>query len=367
MKLSVVMPTYNRSDLLERSLRALLDQTAPSQDYEIVVVDDGSTDATADVAAQVQAGAGGRLRCLRQRNQGPAAARNLGAREAKGAIILFTGDDCIADRQLVAEHLRVHVQEGDAGVVGHVAWHPELAITPFMAFLDEGVQFGFKHIKDPDHVTAWSFYTANCSIQKHWIEEAGWFDEDFKYAAYEDIELAYRMQKRGLRIVYRPAALTYHHHQTTLKHYLSRQKLAGRSAVLFARKHPELKAMLGIPHGARASTVMKFFEAITEYGYAMGVREALREEPEPADDLGVLAENPELMAAADAWQQEVFQGLKGEGLSDAVELVRLRRQLKKIQEEWDLVTSRRLYRWSEAVAKAAWGVLRAVGLRRPGA
>ncbi len=250
MKLTVVMPTYNRSDLLGRALKALLDQTVPADDYEIVVVDDGSTDHTPEVAAESVEAGGGRIRYFRQDNRGPAAARNLGTREAKGEIILFTGDDCIATRTLVAEHLRVHEEEGDLGVLGHIAWHPELEITPFMAFLEEGVQFGFKHIRNPDDIGPWCFYTANCSVRKHRIEEAGWFDEDFKYAAYEDIELAYRMEKRGLRIVYRPQALTYHHHQTTLKQYLGRQRLAGRSAVLFAQKHPEMKEGLGIHHGA---------------------------------------------------------------------------------------------------------------------
>ncbi len=365
MKLTVVMPTYNRSDLLGRALRALLDQTAPAEDYEIVVVDDGSTDPTPEVAREAVKEGEGRIRYFRQENAGPAAARNRGTREAKGEIVLFTGDDCIATRTLVAEHLRVYEEEGDVGVLGHVAWHPELELTPFMAFLDEGVQFGFKHIKDPDHVTAWCFYTANCSVGKHWIEEAGWFDEDFKYAAYEDIELAYRMQRRGLRIVYRPRALTYHHHQTTLKQYLARQRLAGRSAVLFARKHPELKAQLGIQHGALASTAVDFFDAVTAYGYALGVREALRELPVDWDgEIGALFDNEDLAAAGDGWQKEVFLACKGAKLADMVELSRVRRQLREMQEEWDRVTSRRLYRWTEGLAKAVWGALRAIGLSR---
>lgn len=367
MKLTVVMPTYNRSDLLGRAVGALLEQTASADDYEIVVVDDGSTDATPAVAAEVTAQASHRVRYLRQENRGPAAARNLGTREARGEIILYTGDDCLADRRLIETHLRVHETEGDVGVVGHVAWHPELTITPFMAFLEEGVQFGFKHIQDPDQVTAWSFYTANCSVRRHWVEEAGWFDEDFKYAAYEDIELAYRMQKRGLRIVYRPAAITYHYHPTTLRSYLKRQRLAGRSAVLFAKKHPEAKEMLGIHHAALASTAVEFFEAATAYAYALGVREALKEEPAPLEDEPeVLFEDEGLAAAGDAWQHELFHAFRGEKLSDAMELVRLRKQVRELLEEWDRVTSRRLYRWSEALAKAGWSVLRALGVGRRG-
>jgi len=368
VKLSVVIPTYNRCDLLGRTLAGFLDQTAPPDEYEIVVVDDGSTDGTAEVVshliAQLPAPAS-RLRCFRQGNAGPAAARNRGVKEAKGEIILFTGDDCLPDRKLIAEHLRVHRKEGEVGVVGHIAWHPELTITPFMAFLEEGVQFGFKHIRDPDQVTAWCFYTANCSVAKHWLDEVGGFDEDFKYAAFEDIELAYRMEQRGLRIVYRPSALTYHHHQVELRPYLVRQRLSGQSAVLLARKHPELKGPLGIRHGGRVAMAAEFYQAITTYAYALGVRDALLgREPLPDPDLEALWDDADLAAAGDAWQRELLAGLKAENIGDAMELARLRRELGKAQEEWDRVRSRRLYRWSEAVAKAGWRVLRALGLRR---
>ena len=364
MKLTVVVPTYNRSDLLGQSLEHLLDQTAPGEDFEIMVVDDGSTDATSEVAAQVQASAGERLRYVRQENKGPAAARNLGVREAKGTIVLFTGDDCLPDRRLVEEHLRAHGKEGDVGVVGHVAWHPELTITPFMSFLEEGAQFGFKLIKDPSNVTAWSFYTANCSVQRHWIEEAGGFDEDFKHAAYEDIELAYRMQHRGLRIVYRPSALTYHHHETTLKRFLLRQKICGQSAVLFARKHPELGPVLGLQHAARAETVVAFFKTVVEYAYALGVREALRLQPAgPEDGLEALWEDADLAKAGDAWQQEIFAAVRRDLGNAAVELVWLRAQLEDLQREWERVTARRLYRWSESAAKLGWRVLRKLGVK----
>jgi GT2 family glycosyltransferase len=364
VKLSVIIPTYNRCDLLGRTLPGLLDQTAPASEYEILVVDDGSTDNTPQVVSNLDAPES-RIRYFRQENKGPAAARNYGVREAKGEIILFTGDDCIPDRKLVAEHLRVHRQEGDVGVLGHIAWHPELTITPFMAWLEEGVQFGFKLIKDPDHVTAWCFYTSNCSVQRHRIQEVGGFDEEFRFAAFEDIELAYRMQQHGLRILYRPSALTYHHHQVELHRYLVRQRLSGQSAVVFARKHPELKGALGIRYGARIAMALEFYKALTEYAYALGVRDALRgQEPLPDTELEALWRDPAVAAASDGWQREIFAGLTAENLTDAVELARLRKQTKDTQEEWVRVTSRRFYRWSEAAAKLGWRFLRAVGPKR---
>jgi GT2 family glycosyltransferase len=361
LRLTVVVPTYNRSDLLGETLRKLLhEQSASADDYEIVVVDDGSTDETPSVVAAVGAPES-RLRYYRQENRGPAAARNLGTREAKGKIILFTGDDCIPERGLILAHLQAHERTGDVGVVGHVAWHPDLEMTPLMLFLDHGVQFGFTYINDPENVTFWTFYTANCSIQRHWLEEAGGFDEDFRHAAYEDIELAYRMMQRGLRIVYRRAALTYHHHAPSLDRHLARTRLCGRAAVTFWRKHSELKKDLGIIEAARAVTVNSFFEAATSYAHALGVRDALKGElPPPEEELGALTSDADLAGAGRAWVREAFGDLD----PDKGEMIKIRREMHLMREEFERVTSRRLYRASEWMAKAGWKALRLFGLGR---
>ena len=360
MRLTVIIPTYNRSDLLGRALAGLLDQTAAPESYEIVVVDDGSTDGTAEVVAGVGAPEP-RLRYFRRVNKGPAAARNVGVREARGEIVLFTGDDCLPDKRLLEEHLRAHAGEAEVGVIGHVTWHPELEITPFMLFLEQGAQFGFNKIEDAEKVPAWFFYTANCSVGRHWVEEAGGFDEEFKQAAFEDVELAYRMQKCGLRMVYRPEARTYHHHATTLEQHLLRQRICGRSAARLWRKHPELKTEVGVGHSARSTTALKLFEAASEYAYALGVRDGVRGEEPPLDDeLKALWSNEELAEAGRAWVREVF----GPVDPDKEELVKLRAELQRTKQEWERVASRRLYRWSEGLAHAGWWVLGKLGLGR---
>jgi len=363
VRLSVVIPTRNRRELLGRVLRGLLEeQTAPPRDYEVVVVDDGSSDDTAQVVAS-SATRAAPLRYCHQESKGPAAARNLGLREAKGQIIVFTGDDCLPDPHLIEEHLRLHRREGDVGVLGHVAWHPDLPLTPLMTFLEEGVQFGFGLIKDPENVAHWSFYTANCSVQRHWIEEAGGFDEEFEYAAYEDIELAYRMQQQGLRIVYRPGALTYHYHPPTLEQHLARQRLCGRAAVLFWRKHPELKDQLGITSAAHRSAALALYHAASGYAYAIGVRDELRAEGLPdGSDLEALGKDPELARAGRAWVREVL------GTDDPTvqELAALRLELRLMRQEWERVTSRRFYRWSEQLARIGWRLLSALGRGRRG-
>lgn len=361
MKLSVIIPTCNRSELLVRALSKLLDaQTASPRDYEVVVVDDGSSDDTPEAVAGLRAPAS-RLRYCRQESRGPAAARNLGLREAKGDTILFTGDDCFPEPHLIEEHLQAHRREAEVGVLGHVAWHPDLPLTPLMMFLEEGVQFGFGLIKDPENVPYWAFYTANCSVRRHWIEEAGGFDEAFRYPAYEDIELAYRMHKNGLRIVYRPGALTYHYHPPTLEEHLRRQRLCGRAAGLFYRKHPELKDELGVTSAAHRSAAMALYHAASGYAYAIGVRDELRGEAPPDEaDLEALEKDPSLALAGRAWVREVL------GCDDPAvrELAALRLQLRLMRQEWERVTARRLYRCSEWLAKWGWHLLGLLGRSR---
>jgi glycosyltransferase involved in cell wall biosynthesis len=360
VRLTVIVPTHNRSGLLGRSLLGLLNQTAAAGDYEIVIVDDGSTDETPSVVAAVGAPES-RLRCFRQENKGPAAARNLGVLNARGGIVLFTGDDCLPDKRLVEEHLRAHDEAGDVGVLGLVSWHPEIEITPFMAYLETGPQFGFSRIANPEDVSIWHFYTSNCSVQRHWVEQAGGFDEDFKQAAFEDMELAYRMKQRGLRIVYRPSAKTYHHHPISFEQHLARQRITGRSAALFYRKHPELKVELGISHSARMTTALGFWEAATEYAFALGVREGLTGEEQPDwAELEALSSDPRRAEAGRGWVREVF----GTVDPDELELMELRAEMGRTKQEFERVTSRRLYRWCEGIARGGWSLLRRLGLGR---
>ena len=97
MKVSVIVPAYNAQKTIGQCIDALLAQTYPRESYEVIVVDDGSTDGTADVVKAYP------VKYLYQRNQGPATARNIGVREAQGEIILFTDSDCVPFDNWIAE------------------------------------------------------------------------------------------------------------------------------------------------------------------------------------------------------------------------------------------------------------------------
>ena len=238
--LTVVIPTYRRPDLLRRCLASLGEQTVPAATFEVVVVDDGSGDDTAQVLATF----GDRVRSFTQeRNAGPAAARNRGIAEARADLILFLDDDIAAAPDLLSTHLALHAAAADPalGVLGRVDWAADLTVTPFMAWLDRsGLQFGYDTwLREGPVVPPYAaFYTANLSMHRALLTEAGGFDERFPYAAFEDMELAFRLADRGFRLDYRPAARGFHTRAMDLDGFCARMARVGESAELLRRAAP---------------------------------------------------------------------------------------------------------------------------------
>ena len=250
LEFSVVIPTFNRYDVLVEVLRALeVQRGAP--EFEVVVVDDGSSDGTAEFFQRFETPLA--LKFVRQENRGPAAARNRGVLEAKAPRVAFLGDDTVPAPGWLAAHCEAHRRLGDRteqAVIGYTRWHPRIRRTSFLHYINEhGLQFGYALIRDRDEVPFNFFYTSNLSLSKRMLLDEP-FDLRFPYAAWEDIEASYRMVRRGLKLAYEPDALVEHDHPTDLRRFADRQEKAGFSAVVFYRLHPELGAFLGIgPEG----------------------------------------------------------------------------------------------------------------------
>ena len=244
---SIVIPTFERPDTLFQVLDAIARQESPPE-FEVIVVDDGSGGETPERLRAYQAAY--LLRRFRQDNSGPAAARNRGVREARGERILFLGDDTVPEPALLAVHARAHSEPRafPAAVLGYTTWPRDRRVSPFLHHINEyGLQFGYGLIEDPEEVPFNFFYTSNISLSREMLCDAGLFDTTFPHAAWEDIEIAYRMGKRGLRIVYRPEAVTRHHHHISFDSFRRRQERSGESAAIFYGKHPELGDFLGVP------------------------------------------------------------------------------------------------------------------------
>lgn len=247
---SVVVPTFRRLDVLPEVLAAVAAQEG-APEYEVIVVDDGSGDGTAELLAGLELGVP--LIVESQPNRGPAAARNRGVELARGRRVAFLGDDTVPSKGWLAAHHAAWSARGGApmtAVIGYTGWHPRMRLDPFLRYINEhGLQFGYALIDDPEDVPFNFFYTSNLSLARDLLV-AEPFDLRFPYAAWEDIELAYRLRKRGLRLVYEPSATTAHDHPTRLARFMSRQEKAGYCAVVFHRLHPELGGFLGIgPEG----------------------------------------------------------------------------------------------------------------------
>jgi glycosyltransferase involved in cell wall biosynthesis len=243
---SVVVPTRNGGEQLLEVIAALEAQRA-APEFEIVVADDGSTDG----APRRLAARGSRrpLRILALPPRGPAAARNRAVREARGERIAFLGDDTLPAPDWLAEHergFRARGGEPSLAVLGYTGWHSRIRVTPFLRWLnEEGLQFGYARIEDPENVPFNFFYTSNLSLARARLVDEP-FDERFPYAAWEDVEAAYRLFRRGLRLVYQESARTAHDHPTDFRRFAERQARAGYCAVVFQGLHPELSAFLGV-------------------------------------------------------------------------------------------------------------------------
>jgi GT2 family glycosyltransferase len=133
-------------------------------------------------------------------------------------------------------------------VLGYTTWPRDARVSPFLHHINEyGLQFGYRLIDDPDDVPFNFFYTSNVSLPRDLMLAAGLFDTGFPHAAWEDIELAYRLMRRGMKMLYRPDAVARHHHAITFASFRRRQEKAGEAAAIFYAKHPELGGFLAVP------------------------------------------------------------------------------------------------------------------------
>ena len=237
--LTVVIPTYNRCETLQKAVSAYLDQTASQSIREILIVDDGSTDSTSEVVAAASRDSSVPIRYFRQSNKGPAAARNVGIREANGELILFTDDDIIPGSAFVTEHLEWHrrLPDSSTAVLGQVTWHPDVRPTPFMEWYgSDGALFGFSHLAGQTEVGYEYLYSCNLSLNTDFLRKHGTFDEDFKVAAYEDSELGYRLGKAGMRLLYNPRALAFHYQTLTFEDACRRARKCAVAEMVFKQK-----------------------------------------------------------------------------------------------------------------------------------
>jgi len=260
--ISVIIPTYNRCDILEKCLVALNGQTLPAERFELIVVDDGSRDATAQVAIRFQQEIyGGRLTFLQQRNSGQNAARNRAIAVARGNLLMFINDDTIAAPTMLAEHYRLHAAhpEENVAVLGRVTRSRDI---PWNIFATLHLDETFAQWEGKTELDWRSFITCNLTVKKSFLDKYGVYDESLRYN--DDVELGERLSRHGLRILYNPDSLGYHDHYLTEEDFLGIAKKSGASLAVWYKRAPHLErelAGLGFYLGTRGLARLKYFLA----------------------------------------------------------------------------------------------------------
>jgi glycosyltransferase involved in cell wall biosynthesis len=248
-----VIPTFNRATFLEAALQSLAIQSLESNKYEVLVIDDGSTDHTSKIAKRFARRLP--LRYFLANHKGIAAAKNRGVQESKHPIVFFFDDDDVADRHLLREHLRSHKdyrQEGVA-ILGYTSWARSLRITEVMRFIT-GVGhylFAYGGIEMGEPLDFTYFWGGRTSCKRCFLEKYGMFEERFQFGC-EDIELAHRLSRHGLQVILNRCAVQYMNRALTFDEFCIRCERQGRSQFVFSRMHqsPSVQSWCGVK-GAR--------------------------------------------------------------------------------------------------------------------
>lgn len=232
MKLSVIVPTYNAEETLSHLLDSLFSQT--HNNFEIIVVDDGSTDGTVAIARDY----GCHIIALKQ-NYGPAHCRNIGAQNVRGDILAFIDSDCRADGRWLENIEQQFSQNTIHAIMGRLLILPSTYLGNSISALGfpAGGDIGFDKIwpVDPQGFTH-SLSTCNCAVKRGIFMKAGGFDGTFPFPGGEDSFLAYNLGRLNYKIKYCPDVLVYHAARKSFRDFMKWQTRRGISSFIFSKK-----------------------------------------------------------------------------------------------------------------------------------
>ncbi len=241
LDLSVIVPTHNRREFLPELLASLAAQDYPSDRWELVIVDDGSSDDTVTFLESREGQRPANVVVISQPQGGPAAARNNGARNARGRALLFLDDDMIASPSLVREHAIVHLEQPWTVVVGHLTL-PTEGREPWVAWEDAQMARHFNALKGGQRVPGpRDFFSGNCSVSTDLFNGISGYDTSLQRT--EDVELGYRLREAGAKFTYRAGADSLHLGQHKFEGWLRYARLYGESDIRLAweKGHTELR------------------------------------------------------------------------------------------------------------------------------
>jgi len=289
---SIIIPTYNNKDSLKKTVISLCEQSYPKDKYEIIVVDDGSTDDLGKDFISWQRVCSCQLRYFFQKNKGPAAARNLGIRYAVGDIIAFIDSDCIATNTWLEEIVKGYNNEKIAGIGGTIKALPTASkISQYCAY----IKMNERPVIDKTGIVY--LITGNASFKKDCLNLIGGFDERYDFPGGEDPDICYRMRKYGYIFQYNKNAVVYNKHKERLRDLLKTYFNYGKGESFLALRkfsYWELKSVTGfkwliyfiktIGYMALAfmnniKLIIRFlkipFKALSYYGQGLSIRDSV--------------------------------------------------------------------------------------------
>lgn len=311
LQISVVIPTYQRRDSVERTLHSLAYQTLAPEEYEVIVSIDGSIDGTLEMVENLSTPY--TLRAIWHPNSGRAASCNLGILLAQGQVVVLLDDDMEVTTGFLAAHLRMHTYMPFIAVIGAAPIQWDLSSPPLVSFTGQWFDRRLEKFAQPKYkISFHEAYSGNFSILRNTMLQIGGFDEDFKVYGYEDYELSLRLVRHGVELMYSAEALAYQSYTKDTASVARDNVSRGANAVLFASKHPEIASQLKlgsykqvsfqrrvfrdvllmiscyIPHTInfvihiiqwleqqRSSKLNFYYELVFDYCYWLGVRQAL--------------------------------------------------------------------------------------------
>ena len=232
-KVSVVICAYNAEPTMEACLTSLQALRYPA--FEVIVVDDGSTDRTGAIADRFEG-----IHVIHQENKGLSAARNVGIAASLGEIVAFTDSDCVVDPDWLHYLVATFLQTGLRAVGGPNLPPPEDSVVAACVAASPG---GPQHVL-LDDVEAEHIPGCNMAFRREVLNEIGGFDPIYRSAG-DDVDVCWRLQDRGYRIGFSPAAMVWHFRRNTMRAYIGQQKGYGKAEALLYFRHPQRFNALG--------------------------------------------------------------------------------------------------------------------------
>lgn len=261
---SVVVPTFQRCDLVVALVQSLAAQEGGIS-FECIVVVDGSTDGSATALRALSMPFP--FSVVEQANAGASSARNHGARLARGRYLLFIDDDMEAHPQLLAEHRRSH-QAGADVVLGHMPLHPRAPDTLIARGVAEWTEERKARLETGGPLTLHDMLTGQISLPRALFEELNGFDGKFTEGGSfgnEDIDLGYRLLQRQARVVFNASAITWQNYVVGPRQYMKQWRDAGEADVIFSRKHPDRGMELFKLNGADSRRARRYWQPMARF------------------------------------------------------------------------------------------------------